>query len=60
MSLYERLGQSQAVTAVVEKFYQIMLSDQRVAHYFANTDMEKQKSRQVAFITLVTGGPNLY
>lgn len=37
-----------------------MLADQRVAHYFANTDMEKQKSRQVAFITLVTGGPNLY
>ncbi len=37
-----------------------MLADQRVAHYFANTDMQKQKSRQVAFITLVTGGPNLY
>ncbi len=37
-----------------------MLQDPRVANYFANTDMDKQRSRQVAFIALVTGGPNLY
>jgi hemoglobin len=60
MSLYERLGQSETIIAVVHKFYDIMLQDPRVSHYFANTDMDKQKSRQIAFITLVTGGPNLY
>ncbi len=37
-----------------------MLKDDRVAHYFATTDMKKQRSRQKQFITLVTGGPNIY
>ena len=37
-----------------------MLADDIVAPFFANTDMTKQKARQKQFITLVTGGPNLY
>lgn len=37
-----------------------MLSDEIVAPFFANTDMTKQKARQKQFITLVTGGPNVY
>jgi hemoglobin len=37
-----------------------MLKDERVAAYFANTDMTKQIQRQKQFITLVTGGPNNY
>ena len=37
-----------------------MLSDEITKHFFANTDMKKQASRQKQFITLVTGGPNKY
>ena len=60
MTLFERLGGEGAVTAVVDKFYEIMLQDNRVSHYFATIDMKKQKERQTQFITLVTGGPNIY
>jgi hemoglobin len=37
-----------------------MLKDNRVAPFFANTDMKKQATRQKQFISMVTGGPNLY
>jgi hemoglobin len=37
-----------------------MLADEVTAPFFQNTDMEKQRSRQKQFITLVTGGPNVY
>ncbi len=60
MSLFERLGGEAAVSAVVELFYELMLKDQRVSHFYESTDMEKLKCRQKDFITLVTGGPNHY
>lgn len=59
-TLYERLGGAPAITSVVEKFYVYMLADEITAPFFANTDMTKQKARQTQFITLVTGGPNIY
>jgi hemoglobin len=37
-----------------------MLKDQRVAHYYTNSDMKKLRIRQKQFITLVSGGPNNY
>ena len=37
-----------------------MLSDPIVNSFFAQTDMDKQIKRQKQFITLVTGGPNIY
>lgn len=37
-----------------------MLKDDRVNFYFANTDMNKQRSSQIQFISMVTGGPVVY
>lgn len=37
-----------------------MLKDSRVNFYFSNTNMEKQRSSQVQFISMVTGGPVVY
>lgn len=37
-----------------------MLKDQRVAHYYTNSDMKKLRIRQKQFISLVSGGPNNY
>jgi hypothetical protein len=37
-----------------------MLQDKRVLHYFTSIDMNKQQLRQIQFLTLVTGGPNMY
>ena len=59
-SLYERLGGEPALQAAVESFYRKMLSDDRVAHFFDDTDMDKQLAKQKAFLTMVTGGPNEY
>ncbi|MEM7308108.1 MAG: group 1 truncated hemoglobin [Planctomycetota bacterium] len=60
MSLYERLGGEPAFTAAVDEFYRRMLLDERVAHFFADVDMQGQIAKQKAFLTFVTGGPAEY
>lgn len=58
--MYERLGGHDAVSLVVNKFYDFMLQDSRVSFYFNNTDMKKQRNSQIEFLSMVTGGPNNY
>ena len=58
--MYEKLGGHDAVSLVVNRFYDIMLKDPRVSYYFANTNMQKQRNSQIEFISMVTGGPNNY
>lgn len=59
-TLYEKLGGKDAISAVVDNFYDRMLADETVAHFFANTDMEKQRRHQALFISYALGGPNQY
>lgn len=59
-SLYESLGGAPAVTTAVEIFYRRMLSDERVAHFFDDVDMDRQMAKQTGFLTMVLGGPNHY
>ncbi len=59
-TLYEQLGGPEAIDAVVEEFYARVLADEKVKDLFKNTDMEKQKRHQAAFIAYATGGPNRY
>jgi hemoglobin len=37
-----------------------MLLDERVAGYFEAVDMDRQRAKQKAFLTMVLGGPNHY
>lgn len=60
MSLYEKLGGEEGIGKVVEVFYEKVLSDETVKHFFQETDMEKQKRHQTLFISWVLGGPNQY
>jgi len=60
MSIYEDLGGSAAIDTAVDVFYRKMLSDERVASYFETVDMDRQRGKQKAFLTMVLGGPNLY
>lgn len=60
MSLYERLGGEPAFQAAVDAFYRRMLTDERVAHFFDDVDMDGQIAKQKAFLTFVTGGPAAY
>ncbi len=55
-SLYERLGGKPAVDLAVNKFYEKVLADDRVKHFFANTDMNKQRQHQKDFMTYAFGG----
>ena len=59
-TLYERLGGETAIAAVVDDFYERVLADERLAHFFAETDMEKQRAHQTQFLSAVAGGPVEY
>ncbi|RLM67525.1 group 1 truncated hemoglobin [Halorubrum sp. Atlit-8R] len=59
-TLYERLGGEPAIGAVVNEFYDRVLDDDRVNHYFDDVDMADQRSHQTKFLSAVTGGPMQY
>lgn len=59
-SLYERIGGAPAVEAAVDVFYRRVLADPLVNHFFDDTDMDAQRSKQKAFLTMAFGGPNEY
>ena len=59
-SLYDRIGGEAAVDAAVDLFYRKVLADDRINHWFEGTDMDRQRAKQKAFLTLALGGPNNY
>jgi hemoglobin len=59
-TLYERLGGEKAIGAVVDEFYDRVLADDRLAPYFEEVDMERQRAHQTAFISAIAGGPDRY
>lgn len=59
-TIYEQLGGAPAMDAAVDIFYRKVLSDDRIARFFDGVDMDKQRSKQKAFLTMAFGGPNEY
>lgn len=59
-SLYERIGGEPAVNAAVDKFYEKVLADDRIKHFFVDVDMAKQHRMQKGFFTFAFGGPANY
>lgn len=59
-SLYGKLGGTPAIDAAVDIFYDKVLADERIRHFFAKTDMARQRAHQKAFLTAAFGGPNAY
>ena len=59
-NLFESLGGSAAVESAVDRFYRKVLSDDRIAHFFDDVDMERQAAKQKAFLTMAFGGPHNY
>ncbi len=59
-SLFEKLGGKEAVEAAVDQFYDKVLADDRIKHFFTNTDMKKQRGHQKAFLTYAFGGMKSY
>lgn len=59
-TLYEKFGGEETIAKVVDYFYDLVLADDTVNHFFKNTDMQKQRQHQTKFISFALGGPNQY
>ncbi len=60
VSDYDRIGGAAAVSAVVDRFYELILEDARLVAYFTDTDLPRLKRHQVLLISQVLGGPVAY
>jgi hemoglobin len=60
IKLYEKFGGEEVIAQIVEKFYELILSDPTVKQFFNNVDMEKQRLHQTKFISFALGGHNKY
>lgn len=59
-TLFEKLGGAAAVDLAVDKFYERVLQDNRIKHFFTDVDMVKQRAHQKAFLTYAFGGTDKY
>ena len=59
-SLYERLGGSAAISAVIDDFVARCAADARINGKFARTDVPRLTSMLVDQVTMATGGPATY
>ncbi len=59
-SIYDDIGGSEALEAVVEDFYGRVLADAALAGFFSGTNMARLKGKQVEFFAAALGGPEPY
>lgn len=60
VSLYDRLGQKPAITAVVDEFVGNVANDNRINGRFATTDIPRLKGHLVDQVCMASGGPCTY
>src|SRR5690606_21026685 len=56
-SLYQRLGGKAAINAAVDRFYEKILADERVNHFFDDVNMKTQIRKQKEFLSTAFGSP---
>lgn len=59
-TVFDKIGGAGAVDAAVDIFYRKVLSDDSINQFFETTDMDAQRAKQKAFLTMAFGGPNNY
>jgi len=59
-TLYERLGGRDAISTVVDRFYERVLADDRLRPHFEDTDMQRLRAHQTQFLVAATEGPQAY
>lgn len=59
-TLFDKLGGVDAIDVAVDKFYNRVLQDDRIKHFFTPVDMVKQRAHQKAFLTYAFGGTDQY
>jgi len=55
-TIYEEIGGAPAVAKVVDVFYQQLLDDPTVSHYFGGKELVRLKAHQRALVTVALGG----
>jgi hemoglobin len=60
VSVYNIIGGEKAIESAVDLFYDKVLADKRIRHYFAETDMNRQRNHQKRFLIQALGGPSHY
>jgi hemoglobin len=55
-NLYDLIGGQETIKAVTERFYERVLKDDSLRHFFGQTDMVHLRSRQVMLISMLLGG----
>ena len=59
-SLYDRLGGTSSISAVVDQFVANVAADTRIHGRFAITDIRKLKGHLIDQVCMATGGPCTY
>lgn len=59
-NLYELVGGRQTIHAAIKSFYQRVLADPSLRHFFDHVDMEHQIALQSMFISMSLGGRTVY
>lgn len=59
-TLYAQLGGKASIAAAVDKFYEKVLADRELKHFFVKTNMTWLKLRQTQFMSQALGGPAEY
>ncbi|KRE30979.1 group 1 truncated hemoglobin [Agromyces sp. Soil535] len=57
---YAAVGGGPAIAAVVDRFYVLVLADDRLRGFFDGVEMVRLKRHQVALVSQVMGGPVSY
>ena len=59
-TLYDQLGGTDSITAVVAEFYGRVLADDTLSPLFIGVDLDRLHRHQAKFIGYALGGPNQY
>jgi hemoglobin len=59
-TLYQRIGGDGAINAAVDGFYERVLADPSLSHFFRGVSMGRLKAHQFAFLSQALGGPKGY
>jgi hemoglobin len=50
-TIYQRIGEEAAVSAAVDRFYERVLADPTLSHFFSGVSMARVKAHQFAFLS---------
>jgi hemoglobin len=59
-TLFERVGGKQAITELVDKFYDRVVADPELRPFFKNVSMDKIRRMQREFFSAALDGPIIY